>query len=44
MQKFDFSQDESLLGVGGLDEHQLLLWRTEDIFEKKIFKPTALET
>jgi len=38
----NFSQDESLLVVGGLD-HQLLLWRTEDVFEKKIFNPTALK-
>ena len=38
----DFSQDESLLVVGGL-HHQLLLWHTEDVFEKKNFIPTALK-
>ena len=37
----DFSQDESLLVVGGL-HHQLLLWRTEDVFEKKNLNPSAL--
>ena len=40
--RLDFSEDESLLVVGGLN-HLLLLWHTEDVFEKKKFKPTALK-